>query len=224
MKISGFATTRNLAGPLVRSAYAVRITGAHRVPRRGAVLIVANHGGIVDATLLATVSPRPVRVVSSGGVLPGVWQRTSSATGRIVVDDDPSAAMRAAVDALTSGNAVAIFPEGELPEMASQTLRPILPGAAYVQVRSGAPVLPVALLGTHGERPTDPPRLRSPIDIVFGEPFMPPSPTDPCSRAAILDVAEAIRQRLADHLVLAQARTARVAVPGLAVPGEDDAL
>ena len=224
MKISGFATTRNLAGPMVRGAYAVRVTGAHLVPRRGAVLMVANHGGIVDATLLATMSPRPVRVVSSGGVLPGVWQRVSSATGRIVVDDQPSAAMRAAVGALASGDAVAMFPEGELPETAGETLRPILPGAAYVQARSGAPVLPVALLGTLGERPTDPPRLRSPIDIVFGEPFVLPSPSDPCSRAAILDVAEAIRQRLADHLALARARTARVAVPGLAAPVEDSAL
>ncbi len=223
MKTSGFATTRNLAGPLVRRAYAVRITGAHLVPRRGPVLMVANHGGIVDATLLATMSPRPVRVVSSGGVLPGVWQRVSSATGRIVVDD-PSAAVRAAVGALALGDAVAMFPEGELPDTASATLRPILPGAAYVQVRSGAPVVPVALLGTHGERPTDPPRLRSPIDIVFGESYVPPPPADPCSRAAILDVAEAIRQRLADHLALAQARTARVGVPGLTVPGEDGAL
>lgn len=224
MRVSGFATTRNFAGPLVRGAYAIRVTGAHRVPRRGPVLLVANHGGIVDATLLATISPRPVRVVTSGGVLPGLWQRASSATGRIVVDVDPSSALRAAVSALAAGHAVAMFPEGDLPGEQVPGLRSVLPGAAYVQVASGAPVLPVALLGTCGERPTDPPRLRADIDVVFGEAFTPAPPVDPRSRAGILEVSEAMRQGLADHLDIARARTARVDVPGVSSSGEDGAL
>lgn len=224
MKISGVATTRNIAGPVLRGAFRLRLTGAHRVPRRGPVLLVSNHGGIVDATLLASACPRPVRVVADGGVLPGLWRRLSSATGRILVTDESADALRSAVSALQLGEAVAMFPEGELPESTVAGLRPVLPGAAYVQARTGAPVLPVAILGSHGTRPTDPPPLRGEIDIVFGEPFLPDPPDDACARAGVLEVSEAIRQCLADHLTLAQARTARVGVPGVGPSGEDGAL
>lgn len=224
MRISGSATTRNLVGPLLRGMFRIRITGAHRVPLRGGLLLVANHDGIADATLLATASPRPVRVVSEGGVLPAAWQRLSGATGRIVVADESAAesAIREAVARLFASEAVGMFPEGPLVARAA-TGRSTLPGAGYVQVRSGVPVLPVALLGTHGARPTDPPRPRAEIDLVFGDPFLPEAPADPFSRAGILGVAEEIRQRLADHVAVARARTARADVPSIDGAREDGA-
>lgn len=216
MRISGAATTRNLLGPALRGLYRVRLTGAHHVPRSGGVLLVANHDGLADATILALSGQRPVEVVADGGTLPGLWERVSGVTGRIVVGENPDSALRDAVRALTEGRAVGMFPEGSLPDAvgtdqarAVGPLRPVRPGAAYAQVRSGVPVVPVALLGTAGTRPTDPPRPRSILDIVYGEPFVPAPPADPWSRAGILAVAEVIRQRLSDHVDLARARTGR---------------
>lgn len=223
MRISAVATTRNLLGPLVRTAYRVRVAGAHHVPPRGALLLIANHPGIADATLLAAAAPRPVRVVSDAGPLAGAWSVLSVATGRIVIsgDEDAPAALRQVIAALGEGEAVGMFPEGPLPSV-DQPGRVAALGPAYAQVRTGAAVLPVALLGTHGRRPTDPPAPRSIVDVVFGEPCDVPAPADPLSRAAVIDVAETMRQRLTDHLITARARTGRVAVDDPWAAREDD--
>lgn len=224
MKFSAVATTRNLLGPLVRTAYRIYVSGAHHVPARGGLLLIANHPGIADATLLAAAAPRPVRVVSEAGALGGAWSMLSVATGRIVVSGDEGAptALRQAIAAIADGEAVGMFPEGPLPSI-DEPHRAASLGPAYVQVRTGAVVVPVALLGSHGRRPTDPPAPRSAVDVVFGEPFGLPAPADPLSRAAIVDVAETMRQRLADHVMTARARTGRVAFDESAAPRKDGA-
>ena len=227
MRVSGAATTRNVLSPALHRLYRIRLTGAHHVPTRGALVMVANHDGIVDATLLATVSPRPVHVVSEGGALTGIWERLSSATGRIVIasDADGPEALRVAVARVRDGLCVGMFPEGPLPTSGSDSeLRPVLPGAAYVALRGDAMVLPVALLGTSGKRPTDPPRLRADIDVVYGEPFRPRSPVDAGSRSGVLEVSEEIRQRLSDHLLGARARTGRGEVGSRVEAGDNGAL
>ena len=224
MKVSAVATTRNLLGPLVRAAYRINVTGAHHVPLKGGLLVIANHPGIADATLLAAAAPRPVRVVSEAGALAGAWTALSAATGRIVVagEDDAADALRQAIACVDVGEAVGMFPEGRLPTV-DEPQRSATTGAAYVQVRTGVPVVPVALLGTHGRRATDPPAPRSVVDVVFGEPFWPPAPADSLSRAGILDVSEALRQCLADHVATSRARTGRVGVDGPAAAGQDGA-
>lgn len=222
MRASAFASWRNLSGPTLASLFDVKVTGAHRVPDRGGVLLVANHSGLLDAALLSVCGPRPVRVVTEEGSAPVLWSRLRPVSGRIIVEyGRPRAAMREAVDAAVSGAAVGIFPEGSLPTETGEPgrLRGVLPGAAYVQARAGIPVVCVALLGTHGRRPTDPPVARSGVDMVFGEPFTPDPPTDPFRAAALRDVSEQIRQRLADHLEVCVARTGRA--PGPAAPARE---
>lgn len=194
--MSAAAHSRTLIGPLFRRAYRLRVAGEHHVPRRGGLLVVANHPGALDGVVLATGCPRPVRVLGDRMRIPGSLP--------LPAGEPAGPALRAAVGVLRAGEAVAVFPEGEL---GSGAVEAATPAAAYCQVAAGVPVLPVALVGTHGTRPTDPPRPRSVIDVVFGEPFTPEPPADPLSRAAVLGVAEEIRQRLADHVAMAGIRT-----------------
>ncbi|MBM3689834.1 MAG: hypothetical protein FJW80_09330 [Actinobacteria bacterium] len=224
MKVSAAATTRNLLGPLVRMAYRVNVIGAHHVPARGGLLLVANHPGIADATFLGVASPRPVRVLIEAGAFAPVWSALSRSIGRIVVaDDDQAAGVRDAVTLVGGGEAVAMFPEGGLPSV-DHPGRVASLGAAYVQVTTGVPVVPVALLGSHGRRPTDPPPVRATVDVIFGVPFTPQPVSDPCVRATVVDVAEVLRQCLADHVMTATHRTGRVAVAGQSFTRKDGAL
>jgi 1-acyl-sn-glycerol-3-phosphate acyltransferase len=80
---------------------------------------------------------------------------------------------------------------------------------------SGAPIVPVAILGTRepGQRKTQVPRFRRPIHLVYGEPFTVPRSSWPRRKAAVAKWTEVVRGRLADHVVAAQALT------GLPLPG-----
>jgi 1-acyl-sn-glycerol-3-phosphate acyltransferase len=209
--MSGLAHTRNLASPILNRFFRIRLTGAHHIPRHGGVLIIANHPGLIDASLLAVTLPRPIHVVVDSGVLPGVWNSLATATGRIVINGEgyERTALRQAVQCLVEGAGVGIFPEGGLSDGGVHHTRA---AAAYVQLQSNCPVVPVAIFGSHGRRPTDPPKFRSTVDIVIGREFQPPAAPAPHSRAVVIAHAELLRQRLADHVVEARSRAARAGV------------
>jgi hypothetical protein len=81
-------------------------------------------------------------------------------------------------------------------------------------LRSGAAILPVAVLGGAGRHRGDPPSLRAPIDVVVGESFtlgdLPqPGSQGSLARADVVRAAELIRQCVTDHLADATVRTGR---------------
>ena len=193
MKALRGASARNLLGPLVRSTYRVRVAGGHSVPRQGVVLVLSTYSGIFDSMILATNLTRPVAVLVGEGGVPPTWRQ---AIGRIVVPAErPGEALREAVGLLRSGHAVAMFPEG-----CAGAGGDFGAGAAYLQARTGVPVVPVALIGSAGSRPTDPPRPRSTIDVLVGESFTPPAVKDSARRAEVAAIAEQMRQRFTDHV------------------------
>ena len=97
-----------------------------------------------------------------------------------------------------------------------------LEGAAgLLAARSGATVLPVAVLGGSGRHPGDPPAWRSRIDVVVGEPCDVPEPRDHLSRSEVLRVAEIIRQCVLDHARVASIRAG--AEDGVAIEPADGA-
>lgn len=195
------ASARNLLGPLVRAAYRVRVTGAHHVPAHGGVLLLSTSDGVIDPMILATCLARPVAaLVPAGG--PERWR---SALGRIVVDPDaPGTALREATRLLRDGQAVAAFPAGFAAHR--DGAEDFAAGAGYLQARSGVLVVPVAVFGSAGSGPSDPPRPRTQIEVYIGAPVEVPPLDDSLSRAALVGVTELLRQRCADHLRWSTAR------------------
>ena len=114
-----------------------------------------------------------------------------------------------ALRVLAEGGLLGIFPEGTRGDGDFSSLRS---GLAYFAVRSGAPVVPVAVLGTAERRsrlaPAVPP-LRSRVDIVFGDPFDAGDGTTRRTRAALDEATVRIQRRLSEHLAEALARTGR---------------
>jgi 1-acyl-sn-glycerol-3-phosphate acyltransferase len=80
---------------------------------------------------------------------------------------------------------------------------------------TGAPVVPVALLGTRevGHPRGRLPGRRRPIHVVYGEPMAVPRSDWPRRKAAVADWTEFLRSRLAAHVMAAQGLT------GLPLPG-----
>lgn len=201
------ATARNVAALLAR-AWKVRITAAHLVPAEGPVLLAAQHSAFLDQFLLLAASPRPVHVMSGAEAYAAPFGSALRAAGQIRHDPDvpDRRALGEALDLLAGGAAVGIFPEGQV---GAGDVRHVHHDTAYLAARSGATVVPVAILGARpvGRGADALPRWRARIDVVFGEPVDIRVAGDPSRRSVLARSGERLRQVLADHVRTACART-----------------
>lgn len=203
----GAATARNV-GAWVTRLWDVHVTAGHHVPRRGAVLVAANHTGLLDGPFLLALAPRPLHVLAKSELFSGTLGRMLTAAGQVPLDyDGPDrSALLECRSLLSDGQAVGIFPEAHRGRGDVAHARH---GVAYLALHSGAPVVPAALLGTRrsGASYDSLPRLRSRIDLVFGEPLTLVADGDPDRRATVARAGEQLRQHLADHVRAACRRT-----------------
>lgn len=207
------STFRRPAQQLLRAHYRIEVLGGHRVPA-GPVVIAANHVGFVDGPLMAGWSPRPVHVLTKAEMFTGAMGRFLLAAGQIPVERDVCdvPAVRIGLAVLRAGRMLGLFPEanrggGEVVEAR--------PGAAYFATVTGAPVVPLAFLGTRipgGGRESVPPR-GSRMVLSFGEPMHFGQHEWPRTRAELDEGGERVRRALAAHVAAAQEST------GLRLPG-----
>ncbi len=147
---------------VARAFFRVEVSGAERVPRSGPVLLAANHrNSLLDPMLLTVAAGRPVRFLAKAPLFTdrrlGWMMRGSGAIpvhrrqdepGREVAGENVEA-FRAVTDALRSGAAVGVFPEGRSHD--GPDLMPLRTGAARVALDAAAtgmrlPIMPVGLL------------------------------------------------------------------------------
>jgi 1-acyl-sn-glycerol-3-phosphate acyltransferase len=207
-----------LARPLVRLGlhlcWRVKVHGARHVPGSGPVILAANHIGLLDGPALIAFTRRLTFALVKREAFTGAVGQFLSYVGQISLNRreiDPQA-MKRAVQVLRAGKVLAVFPEGV---RSGGEVAWAKGGAAYLAMVTGAPIVPVAILGTRepGQFKNQVPRLRRPIHVVYGEPFTVPRSSWPRRKEAVAKWTEVIRERLADHVVAAQALT------GLPLPG-----
>jgi 1-acyl-sn-glycerol-3-phosphate acyltransferase len=116
-----------------------------------------------------------------------------------------SAPLRAALAALKAGGIVGVFPEGTRGDGDVSQVRH---GIAYLAVRSGAPVVPVAVHGTRerrGRRILVP--QRPPVSVAFGPPLH--LSAGPASRRTVAAAAGEIHRTLAAHVAATRPQSER---------------
>jgi 1-acyl-sn-glycerol-3-phosphate acyltransferase len=125
--------------------------GLERVPRRGPLVLAANHASYADVAALLALLPAGFLFVAKREVLGypliGAFVRRC---GHLTVDRWDAAQGKADADlvgrALRDGQRVLFFPEGTF--VAATGLRPFRLGAFMAAAAAGAPVVPLALRGT----------------------------------------------------------------------------
>lgn len=189
---------RGIARLVFRIILKLEVEGWENLPSDGPLLVIGNHFSLFEGPMLLALLPYGDRQTWMAAtelqqqpilraffklynVIP-VWRGQPDRT-----------AIHRALDWLAAGKVVGIMPEGGVDE----TLRPLTmagvqtglhqgpnarasaelitprPGAAYLAVRSGAPVLPTAFLGT--EKVLDNLRRfrRTPVRMIIGPTFGP---------------------------------------------------
>lgn len=164
--------------PMMRLAYRIRIEGAEHVPRRGAVILAANHRSFLDSIFIPLLVRRRVTFVAKAEYFDdpkSAW--FFRGVGQIPIRRDGGSAseraLDAAMDVLRAGGVFAIYPEGT--RTRDGFLHRGHTGVARLALRSGAPIVPVGLVGTDEIQPVDAklPRLFRHVTVRFGTPIDP---------------------------------------------------
>jgi len=188
-------TIKTIAWPVTRLWVRLGITGGGYVPRRGPCIIVANHTSYADAVVLGSACPRRLRFMISGPIyrlLRLRWFYYMMGSIPVSAEAPDPGALKTALRTLHAGGAVGIFPEGQ--RMADGVPGAGKAGVAVLAARTGAPVVPAAIVGAHRVMPVGAifPRPRR-IRVVFGRPMVFPEPAGRrASRERIDAFAEAV--------------------------------
>lgn len=211
-------TVRLFARRALRRRFRIGVAGSELVPATGPVILAVNHMGYVDGPLLFAVAPRPVHALVKSSMFVGRLGYVLTQAGQISVNRrqvDPKA-VKACLRVLVAGGVVAVYPEGV---RGVGDVRHTKPGAAYLASVTGAPVVPVACLGTRASgAPIDAVPLRgSRLDVVFGAPLQVEAIVWPRTKARIAAVQAHLQTALAEHVRSACERTGHTlpALPAL---------
>src|SRR5437867_1486686 len=124
------------------------VSGLEHVPPEGALLVTSNHQNNVDPPILVAMIPRVLHCMAKQEMFVGPVGFLSRWYGAFPVrrGTPDRQAIRTALDHLAAGRCVGIFPEGT--RSRTGALIEAHTGAGLLALRSGAPVLPVAIAGT----------------------------------------------------------------------------
>lgn len=130
----------------------VSVEGLEKIDRQTAYVLVSNHLSYMDTPVVLSYIPLQFRFMAKKGLfqIPFLGTHLIQAGHIPVPREDPRAAVktlsRAAEVIRDRGISVLIFPEGGRSE--DGKLQPFKEGAAYVAIKAGVPIVPIALLGT----------------------------------------------------------------------------
>ncbi|GAA2989884.1 1-acyl-sn-glycerol-3-phosphate acyltransferase [Microbacterium terrae] len=171
-----YALGRGLITPLARVIYRPRIEGKAGVPRTGPVIFASNHLSFIDSIAIPVAAPRPVHFLAKSSYFDKPVSRWFfTAIGAIPVNRGAGQAALDALDQqrvlLDEGSAVALYPEGT--RSLDGRLYKGRTGVAFLALQTGAPVVPVGLVGTDKVMPVGAkmPSLRHRITVKFGAPL-----------------------------------------------------
>jgi len=175
-----YRTLELTLAPALRAVYRPEITGLEHVPHTGPVIIAANHISFADEVFTPLAARRQVyyfakaEYFTSPGLRGRVMARFFNAMGHVPVARADTRSAAAVIDigvqVLSGGGALGIYPEGT--RSPDGRLYKFRTGVARLALRSGAPVVPVGLVGTREVQPPGTHRWhREPVGVHFGAPL-----------------------------------------------------
>ena len=171
-----YPIARKVLSPIMRAGWRVHTSGLENVPVSGPAILAPNHTSVLDSFFLPLVLPRRITYVGKAEYLDD-WKtrRLFPAIGMIPIDrsggDAAQAALDTAAGVLDRGELFGIYPEGT--RSRDGVLHKGHTGLARLAARTGAPIIPVGLVGTREVQPPDAkfPTPFRPVWVKLGRPI-----------------------------------------------------
>ena len=162
--------------PVFAALWRITAVGLDNVPDDGPAILAPNHASVIDSFFLPATLPRRITFVGKSEYLDD-WKtrRLFPALGMIPIDRGGGNASARALDTaarlLNDGELFGIYPEGT--RARDGLLHKGHTGAARLAMRTGAPIIPVGILGTLAVQPPDAkaPKVFRPVEVRFGKPL-----------------------------------------------------
>lgn len=180
-----------------------QVIGRENIPRKGGVLLCANHVSYIDPPALGAGASRRVHFMAKEPlfrvpVLGFLIKRVGAFPVRQHTAD--RTALKKAIELLQNGEVVAIFPEGTR-NFNPQELLPPEPGAGMIALKSRVPVVPVALINTEKLLPPHALFFRfARIKVAYGKPVDLGNLYDKNGREAVEEAGKRIMAAISELL------------------------
>ena len=177
------------------------IVGAECVPHHGPLIVVCNHVSMNDPPLLVAAIPRPLFFIGKQELFKNPIARVFMRAFHVSPFNRSGAgvdAVRALMQNLEHDRAVVIFPEGH--RSPDQKLQKGMLGVVYLALKSQAPILPVAVMGTQRFSLWRIPFPFTRMKANIGPPFTLPVIEGKPSKAVMSSLLDMVMGRIADQL------------------------
>ena len=174
----------------------IHITGLDVVHNHPVAVYACNHLSYMDTPAIFAALPFQFRILARSDLwkLPFIgWHLNRSGQIPVAVDNPRAsiASLTNGVRALKAGMPLFVFPEGG--RSRDGQLGPFMSGPAYMAIRAGVPIIPMALVGTYELLPMHTYHLLPrPLKLVAGDPIS----TEGCTTKD----ADALTQRMYDEV------------------------
>jgi glycerol-3-phosphate dehydrogenase (NAD(P)+) len=148
-----FWTTRVVLGLAIQFYFSLERTGRKNIPKKGPVILASNHRSFLDPFLIGCCMRRHVYFVAKKELFEKRWQGwILNGLGAFPIKrgESDEESMATARTVLERGGALVIFPEGTR-HRKGPLARPKR-GVGRLALETGAPVIPVAILGSERAR------------------------------------------------------------------------
>ena len=196
-----YAIVRSVVVAFSRTFWRLRVEGAERVPD-GPFILSPVHRSNIDTPLVAAVTRRPLRYMGKDAMWKygwSAWFFTSLGGFPVHRGTADREALKKCVAVLQGGEPLVLFPEGT--RQSGPVVEDVFDGAAYVALKTGAPIVPVGIGGSEKAMPKGARFIRPvKVTMVVGEPLHPPviEGGTRAPRRAVRELTAELQKRLQD--------------------------